>query len=237
MKKLFLPALALLSLAATAQQKKPAAPVKKPATPPPSAMKTLNDSASYAMGISVGRFYEQQGVTKINSTLLAKGIADVLQKKNIVLDDNEMNILMNRYMTQIQQEKSKPNVEKGQKFLATNKTKPGVKTTPSGLQYEVISMGTGPKPLATDSVTVNYAGTLLDGFEFDNSYKRGEPITFPLNRVISGWTEGLQLMPVGSKFRFWIPHTLGYGLHDQNSIPGGSVLVFEVELLAIPGRQ
>lgn len=248
MKNLILSLVLLVSVSATAQnksttpakkpattQKKPVTTQKKPVTPA-SALKSLDDSASYAMGISVGRFYEQQGVTKINATLLAKGISDVLQKKQIVLDDNQMNILMNRYMTQIQEQKSKPNIAAGEQFLAANKKKAGVTTTASGLQYEVVRMGTGPKPAATDSVTVHYAGTLLDGSEFDNSYKRGEPITFPLNRVISGWTEGLQLMPVGSKFKFYIPHQLAYGTHDQQNIPGGSVLVFEVELLAVPGK-
>jgi FKBP-type peptidyl-prolyl cis-trans isomerase len=241
MKNLILPLILVAGFTASAQNKsntpakKPAAPAKKTVAPA-SALKTLSDSASYAMGISVGRFYEQQGVTKINSTLLAKGIADVLEKKQIVLDDNQMNILMNRYMTQIQEQRSKPVIAAGEQFLAANKKKAGVITTASGLQYEVVRMGTGPKPAATDSVTVHYAGTLLDGSEFDNSYKRGEPITFPLNRVIAGWTEGLQLMPVGSKFKFYIPYKLGYGTHDQQNIPGGSVLVFDVELLAIPGK-
>lgn len=242
MKKLILPLVLLLSLSAIAQNKsgtpakKPAAPQKKPAAPA-TTLKTLDDSASYAIGINVGRFYEGQGVTKINATLLAKGISDVLQKKQMALDDQQMNILMNRYMTQLQEQKSKSNILAGQQFLAANKKKAGVTTTASGLQYEVIRMGTGPKPTAADSVTVHYAGTLLDGSEFDNSFKRGEPITFPLGRVISGWTEGLQLMPVGSKFKFYIPYQLAYGTHEQPGIPGGSVLVFEVELIAIPGKQ
>lgn len=133
----------------------------------------------------------------------------------------------------VQAVSSKPNIEAGQKFLAQNKTKAGVKTTASGLQYEVITEGTGPKPTATETVEVNYMGTLLDGTEFDNSYKRGQPISFPLNRVIAGWTEGLQLMPVGSKFKFYIPYNLGYGLNGNGAIPGGSTLVFEVELLSI----
>ncbi len=235
MKTFFLPFLLLATVSLNAQKKPAAAPAKKPA-PAASPLKTLNDSASYAMGVSVGRFYQQQGVTTINATLLAKGINDVLKKQNIALDDNQMNILMNRYMTIIQENKVKPVVAAGEKFLAANKKKAGVITTASGLQYEVITMGTGPRPTAADSVTVHYVGTLLDGSEFDNSHKRGQPITFPLSGVIRGWTEGVQLMPVGSKFKFYIPHQLGYGLHDQQAIPGGSVLVFEVELLGISGK-
>ncbi len=239
MKKFLISALLIISVSAMAQKKpatpvkKPVTPVKKPAAAPATAFKSMNDSASYAMGISVGRFYEQQGVTQINSTLLAKGIADVLGKKKIVLKDEEMNILMNRYMSNIQEKKSKATVEAGEKFLASNKSKPGITTTASGLQYEVITMGTGPKPTAADSVTVHYVGTLIDGLEFDGSVKRGQPITFPLNGVIRGWTEGLQLMPLGSKFRFFIPYQLAYGLHDNQQIPGGSMLIFEVELLGI----
>jgi FKBP-type peptidyl-prolyl cis-trans isomerase len=121
----------------------------------------------------------------------------------------------------------------GENFLAANKKKAGVKTTASGLQYEVIREGTGPKPTAQDTVTVNYAGTLINGTEFDNSYKRGEPITFPLRGVIAGWTEGLQLMSTGAKYKFYIPHQLAYGTNDVGTIPAGSVLVFEVELLKI----
>jgi FKBP-type peptidyl-prolyl cis-trans isomerase FklB len=236
MKYIILPVVLIASLSVNAQQKKPATPAKKPAAAPANPMKNLTDSASYVMGVSVGRFYQQQGVSSINATMLAKGINDVLQQKGLTLDDNQMNILMNRYMSIIQESKVKPVIAAGEKFLAANKTKAGVKTTASGLQYEVITMGTGPKPTAADSVTVNYVGTLLDGSEFDNSYKRGEPITFALGGVIRGWTEGLQLMPVGSKFKFYIPHQLGYGTHDQQQIPGGSVLVFEVELLGITGK-
>ena len=129
------------------------------------------------------------------------------------------------------------NVESGEKFLAQNKSKPGVKTTASGLQYEVITEGKGKKPTAADTVEVNYKGTLIDGTEFDNSYKRGQSISFPLNGVIRGWTEALQLMPVGSKYKLYIPNQLGYGMNDTGPIPGGSVLVFEVELLNIKGKQ
>jgi FKBP-type peptidyl-prolyl cis-trans isomerase len=132
-----------------------------------------------------------------------------------------------------QDEEGKANIEKGKKYLDENKAKPGVKTTDSGLQYEVLTEGKGKAPKATDIVQVHYKGTLIDGTEFDSSYKRGEPAEFPLNGVIKGWTEGLQLMKVGGKNRFVIPSDLAYGPSGNSSIPGNSVLVFEVELLKV----
>ena len=205
----------------------------KPATQQ-AGLKTLNDSASYAIGVSVASFYKQQGITNLNSTLVTKAINDILGGKKTLLDEEACNAVVTKLMNQKQEAKSKPTIEAGTAFLAKNKTRSEVKTTASGLQYEVITEGTGIKPLATDSVTVNYKGTLIDGTEFDNSYTRGEPITFPLNRVIPGWTEGVQLMSVGSKYKFYIPHTLGYGIHGAgNTIPGGAVLIFEVDLLDV----
>ncbi|PZR28246.1 MAG: peptidylprolyl isomerase [Citrobacter freundii] len=200
-------------------------------------LKTLNDSASYAMGVSLASFYKQQGFATINTNIVSKAISDVMGNKPLTLDEMACNNVMNTMMTQMQEAKYKPNIEKGETFLKQNKTKPGVKTTETGLQYEVIREGNGIKPTAADSVTVHYAGTLTDGTEFDNSYKRGEPITFPLNRVIRGWTEGLQLMSVGSKYKLYIPQELGYGLQDNGRIPPASVLVFEVELLDVKKAQ
>jgi len=129
------------------------------------------------------------------------------------------------------------NLADGQKFLAENQKKAGVKTTASGLQYEVIKMGDGPKPKATDTVKVNYRGTLLDGTEFDSSYARKEPISFALDRVIPGWTEGVQLMPVGSKFKFYVKPELAYGENGGGPIPPNSTLIFEVELLGIEDAE
>jgi FKBP-type peptidyl-prolyl cis-trans isomerase len=123
--------------------------------------------------------------------------------------------------------------KEGEDFLAANKSKEGVKTTASGLQYKVLKEGKGPKPKSTDTVKVHYRGTLLDGTEFDSSYKRGEPVEFPLDQVIKGWTEGLQLMPAGSKYQFWIPANLAYGEPGNRGIPPNSTLIFEVELLEI----
>ncbi|HYH15582.1 MAG TPA: FKBP-type peptidyl-prolyl cis-trans isomerase [Flavisolibacter sp.] len=235
MKKVFIMASAFVTLSAAAQ-KKPA-PVKKTTTTAPSPLKTLSDSASYAIGVSVANFYSQQGVSTLNASLVAKAINDVLGKKNVLLNDNQANSVMMQYMSKAQESKAKPNIEAGQKFLAQNKVKTGVKTTASGLQYEVIKEGTGPKPTTADTVTVHYVGTLINGNEFDNSLKRGEPISFPVTGVIRGWTEALQLMPEGSKYKLYIPHQLAYGPNDNGPIPGGSVLVFEVELLKVSGKQ
>jgi FKBP-type peptidyl-prolyl cis-trans isomerase len=196
-------------------------------------LKNLHDSASYAVGVSVANFYRMQGITKLNAELVAKAIHDALGEKGTQLDDNTVNTVLNAYMNMIQKEKVNARLDSGKNFLDENKLRPEVKTTASGLQYEVITQGEGPKPGAMDMVTCNYRGTLINGFEFDNSFKRGQPATFALNRVIAGWTEGLQLMNTGSKFKFYIPYNLAYGLYDNGQIPGGSTLIFEVELLSV----
>jgi FKBP-type peptidyl-prolyl cis-trans isomerase len=238
MKKLIITVLAFAAITVHAQQKKPV-PAKKPATAPATtpSLKTLNDSASYAIGLSVANFYSQQGIKNINQAMVSKAISDVLGGKKLLLDENQANQVIMKSINEAQTAKSKITIDAGKKFLAENKMKPNVKTTASGLQYEVISEGSGAKPLASDSVTVHYRGTLLNGTEFDNSYSRGEPITFTLSGVIRGWTEALQLMSIGSKYKLYIPHELAYGTNDMGHIPGGSVLVFEVELLNIPGKK
>lgn len=200
-------------------------------------LKNLNDSASYAVGVSVANFYKQQGIKNINTSLVSKAIDDILYGKKPLLDDAAANSCMNNYMSKIQAEKSKPAIDAGQKYLAKNKSLPGIITTASGLQYQILREGTGAKPVAEDSVTCHYRGTFLDGTTFDNSYDRGNPITFPLQGVIPGWTEGLQLMSVGSKYKFYIPYTLGYGAFDYQSIPGGTMLIFEIELLDIKKKK
>ncbi len=233
MKKVISLVVTALSLTAAVAQtgaKKPATPVK--AVPAPY-LKTMEDSASYAVGISVANFYKQMGVKKLNTSIVAKAINDLLGGKKALMDDAMANTLMNNYITKLQQQKSVPTIQAGEKFLAENKKKPGIKITASGLQYEVLAEGTGEKPTAADSVTCHYRGTFLDGKTFDASYDRGEPITFALGGVIKGWTEGLQLMSIGSKYKFYIPYQLGYGAADYMSIPGGSMLTFEVELLAV----
>ena len=231
MKTLFTLLLAVTASTLIQAQNNP--PKVVPKNPPASPLKTLSDSASYAIGLSVVNFYKQQGVTNLNTTLISKAINDVMSGKKALFDDNVANTVMNNYMNKLQSQKSKPNIDAGIAFLAQNKNKSGVKTTASGLQYEVITEGTGPKPGPTDTVVCNYRGTLLNGTQFDNSYDRGQPLVIAANKVITGWTEGLQLMSVGSKYKFYIPYTLGYGASDYGPIPGGSMLIFEVELLDV----
>ncbi|MGE5520262.1 MAG: FKBP-type peptidyl-prolyl cis-trans isomerase [Candidatus Dadabacteria bacterium] len=238
MKKVLVIAFCFSLALANAQKPAPkkTTPVSHPATTSVS-LKTLNDSVSYAIGLSVASFYSQQGITKLNTAALTKAINDVMSKKQASLNEQQANDVIMKYMETAQAEKIKPTIAASEAFLAANKKKPGVKTTATGLQYEVIKEGIGPKPTATDTVVVNYAGTLIDGTEFDNSYKRGTPAEFPANRVIPGWTEALQLMPVGSKYKLYIPYQLGYGTRGAGgSIPGGAALVFEVELLSIKGK-
>ncbi len=231
MKKYLLAGMSFFVIAAHAQKTTP----KKttPASTGP-VLKTKTDSMSYAIGLSVINFYKEQGID-LNPAMVSKAISDIKGSKKPLLTQEQSDLLFMCH--------SNPNlcehVKKGQEFLAENKKNKNVKVTASGLQYEVITQGTGPKPQATDTVVAHYAGKLFTGGEdFDNSFKRGTPLTIAANRVIKGWTEGLQLMPVGSKYKFYIPYNLGYGLNDQGaSIPGGSVLVFEVELLDIKPKK
>ena len=211
---------------------KPAAKSTKPVTANP--LKNANDSVSYAIGVLVASYYKnQQGIKKLNSSLVAKAVNDVYTNKKPLLNDNQCNMAIIQYTSP---ELSKT-MKEGENFLAQNKKKPGVKTTASGLQYEVLVEGKGTKPTASDTFTVHYKGTLIDGTEFDNSLNRGEPLTMPLSNVVSGWIEGLQLMRTGSKYKFYIPYQLGYGLNATGSIPGGSTLIFEVELLKVNGKD
>ena len=232
MKKMFLFVILLASISSLHAQKD-----KTPETNAKPLLKTLDDSASYAVGVSVGNFYKQQGIKKINVNLVAKAISDMLGGKKMLLTETLANLILNKYISSLQEVKAKTNIDACQGFLEQNKSKSGVITTASGLQYEVLRDATGPKPSATDSVTCHYKGTLLNGTVFDNSYDRGKPITFSLAGVIKGWTEGLQLMSVGSQYKFYVPYTLGYGSSDYGPIPGGSLLTFEIELLDIKKKQ
>ncbi|MGQ0738549.1 MAG: FKBP-type peptidyl-prolyl cis-trans isomerase N-terminal domain-containing protein [Bacteroidota bacterium] len=200
-------------------------------------LKNMTDSVSYAIGLSVANFYKQQGIKNINGSLVTRAVNEVIAGKKTLFDETVANTVMNQYMSRMQEEKSKPVIEAGQKFLAQNKLKPGVKMTASGLQYEVIIEGTGIKPTAVDTFVCHYRGTFLDGKEFDASYNRGQPLVYPVSQVIAGWQEGLQLMSVGSKYKLYIPHTIGYGAFDYNTIPGGSMLIFELELLDVKKGQ
>lgn len=232
MKKYFVAALALGALTVQAQKTAPKKTTPVKTTQSTAVLKNLNDSVSYAIGMSVANFYSQQGIKNLNTTMVSKAINDVFSKKNSLLTEEEAQLAVMRFLNP----NVFKNIEEGEKFLAQNKTKQGVKTTASGLQYEVIKEGNGKRPSASDTVEVNYAGTLLNGLEFDNSYKRGSSISFALNRVIPGWTEALQLMTVGSKYKLYIPYKLAYGMNDMGQIPGGSLLVFEVELLDIKSK-
>jgi len=197
------------------------------------------DKISYCIGIDIGNNLKRSGID-IEPSMLAKGVADSVAGNKPLLSEEDMQKTMQAFETELRSkamEKQKAAGDKnkadGEAFLAANKSKEGVKTTTSGLQYKVITEGKGPKPKATDTVKVNYRGTLIDGTEFDSSYKRGEPVTFPLKGVIPGWTEGVQLMPVGSKYQFFIPANLAYGEQAPPTIGPNSTLIFEVELLSI----
>jgi len=192
------------------------------------------DSLSYAIGVLIGQNIKSQGVDKIVSADLAKALDDVFSGGKLAMDQGQANQIFSEYMTAKNKKSGASQLEEGQKFLEENKKRPEVKTTASGLQYEVLKATDGPKPKATDKVTVHYKGTLLNGQTFDSSYDRGETIEFPLNGVIKGWTEGVQLMSVGSKYKFFIPHNLAYGEQGAGgSIKPFSTLVFEVELFKI----
>lgn len=196
---------------------------------------TDKGKVSYAIGQQIGNQLKRESID-IDPQALAASIQDVLSGKESRITMADMQAAMMK-MQETQSKKSEAegaaNREAGEKFLAANKSKAGVKTTASGLQYEVMTEGKGKSPKATDTVKVHYKGTLLDGKQFDSSIERGEPAEFPLNGVIRGWTEGLQLMKVGGKTRFFIPSDLAYGPQGRPGIPPNSVLTFEVELIAI----
>jgi len=208
------------------------------AAEPAPTLKDDKDKASYGYGMNIGQNLKRQGI-EINPDLLAAGLKAVLNGEKTVITDEEARQAMMAFQQEMQSkrmEKQKKegeeNKKKGDEFLAENKKKEGVQTTASGLQYKVITMGKGPKPKADDTVKTHYRGTLIDGTEFDSSYKRGEPATFPVNGVIKGWTEALQMMPVGSKWQLFIPSDLAYGPGGRG-IPPNSTLLFDIELLGI----
>ncbi|MDP5172301.1 MAG: FKBP-type peptidyl-prolyl cis-trans isomerase [Bacteroidia bacterium] len=203
-------------------------------------LKTKQDSISYMLGADLAKNLSSQGMV-LSADFVSQGMADIFEGKESLFNEATSQELMTAFQNEMRgaqmkkaQEAAAENVAAGEAFLAENAQKEGVKTTESGLQYEVITEGTGAKPLATNVVEVHYEGRLLDGTIFDSSYQRGQPATFPLNRVIAGWTEGLQLMPVGSKYRLYIPSSLGYGPQGSPPTIGpGATLVFDVELISI----
>src|SRR5437773_6012553 len=198
-------------------------------------LKDQKDKVSYSIGMQIGFNLARQKVD-INPDILAAGIKDSLAGKPQLTPDQVKDIMaqFEKDMEQKQKQLGEKNKTEGAKFLEENKKKPGVKTTASGLQYKLEKEGTGAQPKATDMVTVNYRGTLIDGTEFDSSFKRGQPATFPVNGVIKGWTEALQLMKVGSKYQLVIPANLAYGERAMGpDIAPNSTLIFEVELKGI----
>jgi FKBP-type peptidyl-prolyl cis-trans isomerase len=252
MKKISLAILATVTgLGASAQTKlvnvKKSVPVKKTGTvsklvPKPPVFKNNLDSACYALGLNVASSFQSGGLTTLNYEMFNKGLRDAFSKANPQLSQQQaqeqITKLFESFSKQreaVEMKNNQPAINAGKEFLAQNKTKPGIITTASGLQYQVLTPGTGAKPKATDEVTVNYKGTLLNGEEFDSSYKRGEPTTFPLNQVITGWTEGVQLMQEGAKYRFFVPYQLAYGSRatPDGSIPAFSTLIFEIELIKV----
>ena len=194
---------------------------------------TLKDSASYGLGVLVAQNFKSQNI-EINVDLLQKGFNEVMKGEKTPITDMQANTLIQKYMQREQAKAFEPNRLAGEKFITENKTKEGIVTLQSGLQYQIMKAGDGPKPASTDKVKTHYHGTLIDGTVFDSSVQRGEPITFPVTGVIPGWIEALQLMPVGSKWKLFIPQDLAYGARGSGpTIKPYSALIFEVELLGI----
>ena len=200
------------------------------------ALSNLCDSASYAAGIYLINFFREFDIVNFNSVIVTRAINDLQSKKKPLLSDSLANMVAMRYQYKLQEVKNKPTIDAGKKFLADNKKRPGVKVTSSGLQYEVIKQGTGRKPTKKDTVSCNYIGAYIDGIEFNNSYNMGGPISFAVTGVIKGWTEGLLMMPIGSKWKLYVPYNLAYGPGQYQTIPGGSALVFEIELLGVTNK-
>jgi FKBP-type peptidyl-prolyl cis-trans isomerase len=227
----------------------PKAPVKKTGTAAPAPLTTKKQKFSYALGMSIGSGYKQglekQGV-EYDPSLLVQGMKDALNGSKTRLTEDEAKAVLNDVQTALHKEQeakmqqaAAKNKADGEAFLAANKGKEGVVTLPSGLQYKILTAGTGAKPTATDSVLCNYRGTLVNGTEFDSSYKRGQPATFGVGQVIKGWTEALQLMPVGSKWQLFVPSGLAYGERGEprGGIEPNSTLIFEVELISIVDKN
>src|SRR5580658_532718 len=227
----------------------PKTPAKKTGTATKSAepapLTTQKQKFSYALGMNIGNSLKKQSV-EADPALISQGFKDATAGAKTRLTEEEAQAVLNEVQTQVRkqmqekmQQAAAKNKTEGEAFLAANKSKEGVVTLPSGLQYKILTAGTGSKPAATDSVVCNYRGTLVDGTEFDSSYKRGQPATFGVGQVIKGWTEALQLMPVGSKWQLVIPANLAYGERGEprGGIEPNSTLVFEVELMSIVDKS
>jgi FKBP-type peptidyl-prolyl cis-trans isomerase FklB len=212
-------------------------------TDKPKTLDTPKDKLSYAIGLNVGRSLQKDSIA-IDPEILKQGVKDALAGDKTLMTDEEAKAEIVALQTELRKKQEETmkaageaNKKQGEEFLAANKAKEGVVTLPSGLQYKIVTPGTGPKPTAADTVVCNYRGTLIDGTEFDSSYKRGQPATFPVGQVIKGWTEALQLMPVGSKWQLYVPADLAYGERSPSPVIGiNSVLIFDVELLSIQSK-
>jgi len=219
-------------------------PTAAPATSQPLVLKTDKEKLSYAIGMNIGQSMKKDSLD-IDPAILSRAIKDAVTGSKPAMTEEEARTIVTAFRTEMvkkqqaeAQKAGEVNKQAGDKFLAENKTKDGVVTLPSGLQYKVIKQGDGPKPTASDTVVTNYRGTLIDGKEFDSSYKRGQPATFPVGQVIKGWTEALQLMPVGSKWQLYIPSNLAYGDRGAGGDIGpNSTLVFDIELLSIQDKK
>jgi FKBP-type peptidyl-prolyl cis-trans isomerase len=199
--------------------------------------KNTLDSASYAFGMAMATSLKGNGLTAVNYDFLMKGLKDEFAGNHLLISKDRSQVVITKAFTNANKGKFTANITEGATFLEHNKKIDGVMTTPSGLQYMVIKEGRGSKPLSTDTVLVNYKGTLLNGKQFDSSYDRNEPLSLELGHVIPGWTEGMQLMTKGSKYRFFIPYDLAYGERGAGQdIPPYSTLIFEIELLKINGK-
>jgi FKBP-type peptidyl-prolyl cis-trans isomerase FklB len=234
------------SQAAAPAKTSSATAAKKPATAAKPAtglvLTTQKQKASYALGMNIAQGLIRKGVKgSIDPAITARGLKDALAGSKLLLTDDQVKAALTQLQTEVQanqeakaKEASGPAHKAGEAFLAENKSKEGIVTLPSGMQYKILTAGTGPKPTASDTVTCNYLGTLLSGKEFDSSYKRGQPASFPVSGVIKGWTEALQLMPVGSKWQLFIPPDMAYGDRGAGADIGpGETLIFEVELISI----
>ena len=197
-------------------------------------LKTEMEKVSYSLGVNVAKSVKSQGLESIDADAVARAFKDVFEDNKLELSEEESNAILQEYFTKLASKANVANLAEGQKFLEENAKREGVVTTASGLQYEVLSKGEGDSPKETDKVTVHYHGTLIDGTVFDSSVERGQPATFPVNGVIPGWVEALQLMNPGAKYKLFIPSSLAYGERGAGgSIGPNATLVFEVELISI----
>ena len=199
-------------------------------------LNTEMEKVSYSLGVNVAKSVKNQGLESIDSEAIAQAFTDVFEGNELKISEQESNVILQEYFGKLAQKAQSQNVEAGQNFLAENAKRDGVVTTATGLQYEVLTEGSGDSPKETDQVTVHYHGTLIDGTVFDSSVERGQPATFPVNGVIPGWVEALQLMNPGAKFKLFIPSNLAYGERGAGGAIGpNATLIFEVELISIGG--